>query len=252
VPFPGLARRAQIRAARRSRPEPLRVDAGGMPSRLQVHLHTSEDLFHGRCTDLSSSSEELVAMVEFGSEHAPVIRLGERTSLLIRGEGVVSAIETEGVTLLRTDDQDRRCYAFRLEGVSKGSLPLLGGRRSARVNPKAKPIGVTVLDLPGDVPPEVGVHDLSATGLSILVEPRLETHLCKRVLLRLSVLLPGDVDAIELAAVIRYRRLFGATLLYGLEIDGHGPASAQAQDRFLAFATSLWQQELRVPRENAD
>jgi PilZ domain len=224
-----------------------------MPSKMQVLLHTSEDeLFHGRCTDLSSGREDLVAMVEFGSEQAPVIRLGERTSLLFRGGGLVSSVETEGLALLRTDDQNRRCYAFRLDGVSKRSFPLLGSRRSARVNPKtAKPVRVTVLELPGDVPPEVEVHDISATGLSILVEPRLENHLCKRVLLRLSVLLPGDVDVIELAAVIRYRRLFGAALLYGLEIDGHGPASAQAQDRFLVFATKLWQQELVVPEQDA-
>jgi hypothetical protein len=224
-----------------------------MPSKLQVHLHTPEnELFHGRCTDLSRNREDLVAMVEFGSEHAPVIRLGERTNLLFRGGGLPSSIETEGLTLLRTDDPTRRCYAFRLDGVSETSLRVLGGRRSARLSPKtAKPVRVTVLELPADVPPEVGLHDISATGLSILVEPRLEKYLCKRLLLRLSVWLPGEVDDIELAAVIRYRRLFGATLLYGLEIDGHGPASEQAQDRFLIYATDLWQQERRVPKQEA-
>lgn len=191
-------------------------------------------------------------MVEFGSEHAPVIRLGGRTSLLFHGGGLVSSIATEGLTLLRTDDQNRRCYAFRLDGVCNRSLRRLGNRRSARVSPKAaRPVRVRVLELPGDVPPEVELHDISARGLSILVEPRLEEHLCKRVLLRLSVLLPGDVNAIELAAVIRYRRLFSTTLLYGLEIDGQGPTSVQAQDRFLVYATSLWQQELRVAKQKA-
>lgn len=212
---------------------------------LEVHLHTPEDeLFHGRCTDLESTRDDLVAMVEFGSEQAPVIKLGERTNLLFRGGGLVAAVETEGLTLLRTDDGHRRCYAFRLDGVAKTFLPLQGNRRSARVSAKTvERVRIKLLELPGDAPSEVGLHDVSATGLSILVAPSLERHLSKRVLLRLSALLPGDVDAIELAAVIRYRKLFGSALLYGLEIDGHGPASVQAQDRFLVFATNLWQQQ---------
>jgi hypothetical protein len=95
-----------------------------------------------------------------------------------------------------------------------------------------------VLDLPRGLLPAVTLHDISAAGLSILVEPALEKALRRQVRLRLSLGLAGE-EPIEVAASIRHRRLFRSQLLYGLELDGQAPDFVRAQERFLSFLATL-------------
>ncbi len=215
---------------------------------LQVHLRTPENvLFEGRCTNLDSGLEEIVALVEFASTQAPAIQLGRKVQLFWGGPA--SSIETEALPLLRTDDGARRCYSFRLSNVSKKLLLLFGDRRgSTRVRPQAsRPVRVTILDITDEVPLEAIVHDISGIGLSILVEPALEERLINRQQLRLSLRLPGDEEAIEMITTIRHRRLFGSGILYGLEIDGRIPDFMRAQERILLYVANLRNQEAFRP-----
>lgn len=201
---------------------------------LHVQLHTLEGgQFEGTCTDVEFSEDGVLALVEFSSDQAPALCLGEKTKLTFRG---ASTVEADACTVLRTDQQAQRHYSFRLEKVSNQMLRLLADRRgSVRHRPSAsRPVRVRVLD----VPVEVGVHDISATGLSILVEPPLEKELVNQVRLRLSIMLP-EKGSIEVAAMIRHRRLFGSAILYGLEFDGQLPDFMRAQGRLLSYLTSL-------------
>jgi c-di-GMP-binding flagellar brake protein YcgR len=124
--------------------------------------------------------------------------------------------------------------------LSKGSLFLLvNRRRSDRVQPPAsEPVRVRILDV-GEDTPEVTLHDISATGLSILVDPALEARLFSRLELRLAVKLGGEEKSIELITAIRHRRLLGSAILYGLEIDGRIPDFLRAKDRILLYVANL-------------
>lgn len=207
---------------------------------LQVQVHTpSNEEFQGRCTDLDSHLGDVVALVEFGSQRAPEIPLGETARLTLSGDGFAAPIETEVIAVLRTESRTRRCYSFRMKRVSKRLLMLLANRRGSDrvVPPAAKPVCVNIVD-DGEAPAEAIVHDISATGLSILVEPALEKRLCNRVQLRLSILLP-DAGTVNASATIRHRRLFGSAVLYGLEFDGQIPGFMSAQERLLSYLASL-------------
>ena len=103
---------------------------------------------------------------------------------------------------------------------------------------------MSVLDL-GNPPPEAILHDVSAMGLSILLGPEFENQLVNRARLRLSVQLPGEERAIEVVSAIRHRRLLGAQVLYGLEIDGQIPEFMRAKDTFSLYVASLREQGTR-------
>ncbi len=202
---------------------------------IRVQLQTPDQrVFEGRCADLESSDRGLLALVEFDAVGAPALSPGEKTKLTFQGS---STIDVEARTVLRADHQERRNYSFRLEKVSKSLLMLLADRRgSVRHRPEAeRPVRVHVL---GEVRSEVGVYDISATGISILVEPLLERQLVDKSQLQLSIHLRGK-EPIEVTATIRHRRLFGSAILYGLELGGQVPDFLLAQAQLLSYITSL-------------
>lgn len=206
---------------------------------LQVHLSTHDnEQFEGLCTDLDSNQRELVALVAFSPERAPAIALGEKARLAFRGGGLVSTIDSDGTTVLRTDDRSQRCYSFQLGDMPKSLLLLLANRRgSPRLAPRGG-VRIDLLDLPRGVLSRVALHDISATGLSIVVEPALERALREHVRLRLSLCLPGE-EPIEIVTAIRHRRISKSLILYGLEFDGQVPDFMRPQERFLSSLTGL-------------
>ena len=122
--------------------------------------------------------------------------------------------------------------------MPKSLLLLLANRRgSTRLTPRGG-VRIQLLDLPRGVLPEVALHDVSGTGLSIIVEPALEQALLEHVRLRLSIAFPGE-ERMEIVTAIRHRRMHKASLLYGLEFDGHIPELMRAQERFLAYLTGI-------------
>jgi len=206
---------------------------------LRVQLSTPEnELFEGVCTDLDSNQKELVALVAFAPEHAPAIALGDRARLAFLGGGLVSSIDAEGTTVLRTDDPVQRCYSFQLGQMPKTLLLLLANRRGATRLAARGGVRLHVLDLPRELLPGVRLHDISASGLSILVEPALEKALLAQVHIRLSLALPGE-RPFEVTTAIRHRRIFRSQVLYGLELDGRAPDFLRSQERFLSFLAML-------------
>jgi PilZ domain-containing protein len=209
---------------------------------LRVHVTTPEkEQFRGRCTDLDSSRDEVIAHVEFAPNQAPAIRLGERTQLSFRGGGLVANIDSEALTILRADERNRRCYSFCLNAIPKGMLLILANRRHAkRVRPSAaNPVSVLLLDVSGSAVSQSVVHDISAKGLSIIVDPVLEEQLFDKLQVRLSILLPTSRGSLEVVATIRNRRLCGSKILYGLELDAQQPDFARAQEQIGTYLANL-------------
>jgi len=189
--------------------------------------------------DLESTLHEILASVEFPADQAPSLPMGTRNELEFRGGGLDIPLRAEARAVLRTDDAALRCYCFRGRITRSTLLKLKDRRGSARIRPPAsQPVRVKVLDL-GEDSPEVLLHDMSTTGVSILVEIELEKHLCTRLRLRLAVRLPGEEKHIEMNTTVRQRRVVGPAVLYGLEIDGQIPDFMRAQDRFLMYVNTL-------------
>jgi len=208
---------------------------------LRVHLRGPEqEQFRGRCTDLDSSQDDVVSTVEFSSGHAPVIRLGETAQLSFRGGGLVSNIESEALTILRADEPTRRSYSFRLNQIPKELLLVLANRRHCpRIRPsESRPVRVQMLDRTGSVYYKTVAHDISATGLSIIVDPNLEARLYTVLQVRLAILLPQAKELLEMFATIRSRRFFGPAIHYGLRFEEQGARFAHAREQISIFLES--------------
>lgn len=209
---------------------------------LEVHLATSEreeGHFSGRCLGIETIREGIVASVEFELARAPLLQVGQTTDLEFREEGLEPSVCTSALTILRTDDSAHRCYCFQGQLSKRVLMHLMNRRRTPRTRlAPSEGLTVSILDL-GEPPPEALLHDISATGLSILVEPEHERLLFYRSDVRLLFRQPGVATSIEVQAVIRHRRLAGARVLYGLEIEGQIPDFMRAQERFLLHLASL-------------
>jgi hypothetical protein len=207
---------------------------------LDVHLRTPEaGEFRGRCLDVEPIEGEMLATVAFEMAQAPLLRLGATAELEFRAkEAPDFSVNTVAQTVLRTDEAERRCYCFRGSLSQKVFLNLLGRRRALRTHLPPNALKVSVLDL-GPEPPDAILHDVSAMGLSIILEAAHEERLFDRSQLRIAVRLPGEEQAIEIVAAIRHRRLLGSGVLYGLEIEGRIPEFMRAQDKLSLYVASL-------------
>lgn len=211
--------------------------APGVTVRVQT---AGGESFVGVCAGLDLRKEEADALVEFEAAGAPAIRIGRVVHLGFRTSEETASIEATGEAILRTDKGDRRCYSFRLERVPPALLALFANRRASdRVRPPASsPVRIRFLDLGESDVADVVVHDISATGISVLVEPALEERLCGHTRVELSILLPGS-EPVAASATIRHRRLLDSAVLYGLEFNGQIPEFMQAQERLLSYIGSL-------------
>lgn len=223
-------------------PVTIRIETTSMPwfPELEVLVRMPDgEAIPGRCMDVESSQDEILVSVEFPSEKAPALRLGQRADLEFQGGGLGSVKKVEALAVLRTDDEANRCYCFRVK-LSKWSLLFLANRRrSDRYRPHAsEPVRVRILDV-GEETDEVVLHDISTTGLSILVDPALEERLVTRLDLRLAVEFAEEEEPIELITMVRHRRLLGSAILYGLEIDGRIPDFLRTKDRILLYVANL-------------
>ena len=71
-------------------------------------------------------------------------------------------------------------------------------------------------------------------GISALVLDEIESQLVAIWELKLSILLPGERAPFEMMGVIRYRRLLGSALQYGIEFDPQRTPSFQRRQQLIA------------------
>lgn len=196
-------------------------------------LNVQVDSFDGLCTDLDSHGDGLLATVAFSARNAPALSLGESAKLRFMGGGLVGSVDTEAQSVQRTEDPAQRCYSFTIANVPKSMLMLLANRRKSGRRVVRSEKAIRLLDVPRGVLPSVTLHDVSASGLSIIVEPAVEKALADRVQVRVEVSLPGEAPMV-LTATIRHRRMHRSQILYGLQFEEHAEAFALAQRRLRA------------------
>ena len=135
----------------------------------------------------------------------------------------------------RTEDKDNdgsRRFGFRfLEPQQLNArLPaaarrLFNRRQTVRVAPdQFQPVGVTIEPCdPGSDEPqspvEVRLLNISVAGIAVSLEPTLETAFAATTHVNLVVKLPGVRRALELVGDIRYRRLIGQRIHYGIQFN---------------------------------
>ncbi len=189
------------------------------------------DETHGQLIDVSASGAGAV----FEPPDPPNLAVGQDIDLVFTSDTFNGSVTVAARVQHRTEDKDNdgsRRFGFRfLEPQQLNArLPaaarrLFNRRQNVRVAPdQFQPVDVTIepCDPESDEPQppvEVRLLNISVGGIAVSLEPTLETAFAATTHINLVVKLPGVRRALELVGDIRYRRLIGQRIHYGIQFN---------------------------------
>ncbi len=190
----------------------------------------------GQLLDVSASG----AGVLFDTPNPPNLVVGQHIDLVFTSDTLKEPLQVAARVQYRAEDtkKDARRYGFRfLEPQQLDTrLPadarrLFNRRRAVRVVPDTfQPVRVTLQPGEDQLPVEVQLLNISVTGVGVSLQPAMESMFAERVQVSITVDLPGSRRPIRLVGHIRYRRLVGDRIHYGIEFDaGLSPGFARSE-----------------------
>jgi len=201
------------------------------------------DEIRGNLIDVSASGAGAV----FEGPNPPNLAVGQEIDLVFTSGDFTAPVTVAARVQHRTEDKDNdssRRFGFRfLEPQQLNScLPAtarryFNRRQTVRVAPdQFHPIGVTIepteqtSDDP-QPPVEVRVLNVAVGGIAISLEPTLENAFSNTTSVNVVIKLPGIRRELALIGNIRYRRLIGQRIHYGIEFDpDHTERFSRKQD----------------------
>jgi len=93
--------------------------------------------------------------------------------------------------------------------------------------------------------PKSNAHDVSVTGISILVDERIDARFAHTDRVVVAFCLPGQEEPVELAARIRFRRAVGTAIRYGLAYDAERSESFAHAQHVVGRYVSARQEQAR-------
>ncbi len=178
---------------------------------------------------------------------APTLSLGDELAITLSSPELKATATTQVRVIEREDGQSTRDYELLFldpEYVESQLLQLKGlfNRRNAyRVTP--------TLDLPakamvalerGQPSVKAYVRDVSMTGICLAMPHELELHRRAGVQAAIALTLPGMENPVALLADIRFRRLEGDAVVYGMEfVRRTTPEYAKIEDRIAAYVMTV-------------
>jgi len=195
---------------------------------LSVSLPAADgSLVQGTLLDVSASG----AGVGFDTGDAPSLAVGQHVDLVFDSGSFAGPLTVAAQVQHRTEGdanhEGSRRYGFRFLEPQQldGHLPAearryFNRRQAVRVSPKAfEPIEVSLRAGEHEDPIEVRLHNISVGGVGVSLEPALEMAFADRTQVELSIQLPGSRRPLGLVGSIRYRRLVGERIHYGIAFD---------------------------------
>ncbi len=190
---------------------------------------------------LDLESEEATVLLDVPPSEGFAVAVGETAMLLLYGADPNISIQVRGKVVFQSKSGSAIRYQFRLDDHGTRHLNnLVERRRSVRVRPDPyAPVDLIFQDEDGAACVHGFVRDVSDTGISVLVDPQEEQLLFSAWKLRLSVCLPGEDVPVEVVGIVRYRKLTGSVIQYGIEFDPEETAEfAHQQERLTAYVSS--------------
>jgi c-di-GMP-binding flagellar brake protein YcgR len=207
----------------------------------------------GRLVDVSASG----AGVRFLGPNVPSLAVGQEVDLVFASETLDPPLTVAAVVQHRTEEQGARRFGFRfLETPALESYlpPVLrtffNRRRTVRVTPDpAQPVRVELRVNPGDAPLEAELVNISETGAAFSLEVGLDARLADITGLWITLYLPDARRPVSMFGDIRYRRLTGQGIHYGVCFDPEiSPDFARKQGLIIKY---VLKREIRLLRRSA-
>ncbi len=166
--------------------------------------------------------------MEFPIAVAPNYVLAERVALVFSSTDL-APLTVHGRVLSAGQDEHGRHYLFELSAQGEETL-LARSRQAFRVRPIARsPIHVTLHGQQSQHTATGTMEDISLSGIGILLALAAEQKLYSDWSVDLSFPLPGDPAPVELAGLVRHRRMHGGQIRYGIEFDAQRSPDFRAQ-----------------------
>ena len=191
---------------------------------LFVSIDTPAGAFRGVLVDSRVEGVNALVTVDFPRLEAPFLPIGEDARVEILATSSSEGHEFSGMVVFHGEDPFRHRYQFQFGQKDHPVLSALEGRRGPlRVAPDARDrLDVELSSLAGESRARARLQDLSLGGLSVLIPREEEFRLADEWEFRLSFRLPHDDEPLEFHGAVRYRRLAGTHVQYGIEFDADG------------------------------
>jgi len=201
-----------------------------------VRLQGAHGAFDGVLFESRVEGVDVLITVDFPHRGAPELFVGEEVHLAFPHSESSSKSSITATVVLRTEDPFRRRFQLQVGESEKAVVASAESRRGPqRVVPSTEEPVLAFLEHPGRSQPiEVGVHDVSTSGISLLVAPEEETGLSNEWQVRMRLHLPTGESPMEIVGTVRYRRLAGESIHYGVEFDAGRTPSFEAKSERLA------------------
>jgi c-di-GMP-binding flagellar brake protein YcgR len=207
--------------------------------------------FAGRLLDVSGSG----AGARFPAAGCPILAVGQEIDLVFTSQRLEAPAAVRARIQHRAEEEGFRRYGFRFldEKQLHAELPsalleLFNRRRALRVTPDPESPIAVVLEGPRGSPRAEGrLADVSAIGVGVSLDPDAESALANIDRVVVSLALPGAGPPVTLAGRIRYRRLAGAEIRYGIAFDpGQSQDFTREQDRITRYVMERQRDLLRT------
>ena len=197
-------------------------DLAGVESiSLAVKLLTRKSSPEGEVHDVRFEADGVSLMVELSLADDPLLALGERVMLVFPRSSLAGQLTASGRVIFARRDESSCSYQFQCGLEARTVLtPAINRREAFRVctNPNA-PIDVILGEAAGGARMEALLHDISVTGLSVLVPEENESDLHTLWRLGFSFKLPVVDEVLDFTGTVRYRRLMGSVVFYGIKFN---------------------------------
>jgi len=197
--------------------------------------------------------------VDFHPPNAPQLPLGVVVPLDFATPGLKKPVRLSAMVVGRTEVASGRRYSFQFklkEGQDASDLFRLFNRRASYRALAHKPIVVNILPIDEAArkeatPIAADLHDLSASGISIIVTPEQDMKVAADSVL-LSFELPTSESPLQMQALIRYRVLMHSKAVrYGCSFNPNSPGYVSMESRVVKYLMKH-QQDLLKYRGDAD
>ncbi len=187
---------------------------------LRAAVRTPDGDRAGQLMDVSAAG----AGMHFTGEDAPNLAVGDDVDLVFRSKRLNLTVAAR--VQHRTEHEDGRRYGFRFlqpqqfgAALPPGAREIFNRRRVGRIAPDPMcPVPVMLSPYPEGPPIEARLQDISELGAGVGVEGPREEGLRDTTEVRVTIELP-DVAPVQMVGYIRYRRLGGRRIFYGIEFD---------------------------------
>ena len=207
--------------------------------------------FVGRLVDTSACG----VGVSFPQPNWPNLTVGQEIDLVFFSEKFNEPLTVAVRVQHRTEEAGARRYGFRFLHAEQLDAHLsltfrqyFNRRKMVRVPPEPVHTAKVTLEADhGEPPVEARLENLSASGAAVSLEAELDAEFAETTRVGISMQLPKCRRPVDVMGNIRYRRLVGVRIYYGIEFDPElSEDFARQQDIINQYMTKLEKQWLRL------